>query len=101
MEPSETFTCAACGAFIRDRAAVAAGYCANCKDHTGLCAAGRALAYTGVLNADGWHDGCILGGEIPVEFLRNGRVLRRKLCTGHAADIRDGRAPWVRGVVFP
>ena len=75
MEPSETFTCPACGAFIRDRAAVAAGYCADCKDHTGLCTAGRALACTNVLNAHGWHDGCILGGEIPVEFLRDGRVL--------------------------
>jgi hypothetical protein len=66
-----------------------------------LCTAGRALAYTDVLNAHGWHDGCVLSGEIPVEFLRAGRVLRRRLCTGHAADIRAGRAPWVRGVVFP
>jgi hypothetical protein len=65
-----------------------------------LCTAGRALAYTDVLNADGWHDGCVLAGEIPVEFLRDGRVMRRTLCTGHAADLRDGRAPWVRGVVF-
>lgn len=96
MVPS--FTCPDCGTVTRDHAAIRTGWCAHCKDHTGLCAAGRALAYTAVLNAAGWHDGCTLPGEVLVEFPRGGRMMRRELCTGHAAEIRDGRAPWARGV---
>jgi hypothetical protein len=88
-EPS--FICPVCQEPSGDPETAALGYCAGCKDFTGLCAVGRFLRRPDAFYAVT----CTDRGEIQRQIsLRGGGEVRVLLCITHAAEAEYGS--WVR-----
>jgi hypothetical protein len=93
-----SFTCPRCRRRITgDDAAL--GYCGHCRAYTGLCAAGRVLAFPGIFLPvldPNWRHSCTSRGEVPITIRRAGQETEDALlCQAHTGQVRRGQAPWV------
>ncbi len=59
------WTCPDCGLGTKDPVAVRLGYCASCRDFTGMCGAGRKIVCPDVITQTAWHTPCTNLGTAP------------------------------------
>jgi hypothetical protein len=90
------WACPQCGLVTRDAVAVRLGYCAGCRDFTGMCGAGRKIFCADIISVTAWHTPCTSLGTAWWQIIE-GKVARTTvLCPDHDAQLRSGGAPWVR-----
>ena len=94
-QPRE-WACPDCGLATRDEVAIRLGYCAGCRDFTGMCGAGRKIVSSGVISATSWQTPCTNLGSAPWQVLDGGTARVTRLCLAHDEQLRSGAAPWVR-----
>jgi hypothetical protein len=98
--------CPVCGLPSRDQAAARLGFCDQCREFTGMCAAGRTIICPDVLTRTSWHSPCTQLGDVAWQIWPGGQPPAKAagpaialLCRGHDGHVRSGGTPWLTGAV--
>jgi hypothetical protein len=89
------WSCPDCGLPTHDPVATRLGFCARCKEFTGMCAAGRKIACSDVMSMTTWHTPCTNLGTSAWQISQDAVSRVALLCPEHDAEVRAGRASWL------
>jgi hypothetical protein len=93
------WACPDCGLRTEDQVALQLGFCSRCHEFTGMCSAGRKIVCKDMLSQTTWHTPCTSLGStawsVTVDTVQSVALL----CPEHDAEVRAGRANWIRNAV--
>jgi hypothetical protein len=93
------FTCPDCGLATSDPVAVRLGFCAACREFTGMCGAGRKIICPDMMTVTAWHSPCTSLGTSPWQITQGASRQVALLCSLHDAQLRNGDASWISEAV--
>lgn len=95
-EPAGTaaWSCPDCGLGTTDPGDARLGYCARCRDFTGMCGAGRRIVSPDMMTVTSWHVPCTRLGASAWQIGYGASPRATLLCAEHDTEVRAGRAAW-------
>jgi hypothetical protein len=93
------WACPDCGLRTEDPVALQLGFCSRCHEFTGMCSAGRKVVCKDMLSQTSWHTPCTSLGTVAWQMTVDTVERVTFLCPTHDAEVRAGRANWIRGAV--
>jgi hypothetical protein len=89
------WACPDCGLATRDPVAMRLGFCARCREFTGMCAAGRKIVCPDMMTLTVWHTPCTSLGATAWQITQAASPCVAMLCAAHDAELRSGQVPWI------
>ena len=79
--------------------AIRLGFCAQCSEFTGMCAAGRKIICPDMMSVTAWHAPCTSLGTSRWQITLGTSEYVAVLCAVHDGQLRNGRAAWISRAV--
>ena len=79
--------------------AIRLGFCSQCNEFTGMCAAGRKIICPDMMSVTAWHTPCTSLGMATWQITQGTKESVARLCEAHDTQLRAGLAPWINRAV--